>query len=207
MRKPIKCFIPIALSCIVSFSNAQVMNKGDHSLNIYYGYSVFRSYYINVAELIAEDENLDYSISTTGPFGLMYEYMLADVIGLGGELGYSASEFNWVMDGVDINFNPAKWNYKVNFATTRVQMRFNLHLIKNEHFDTYLLFNVGYRRTKFTVDTDDPFYIPEYSVPFFFPIGVKSGLGVRYFFLKNIGLNAEFAIGSPIISGGLSVRF
>jgi hypothetical protein len=207
MRKPVAYLSLLLLSFLMSVSTAQVMNKGNHSVNVYYGYSVFRSYYINVAELIAEDENLDYSISTTGPFGLMYEYMVADVIGLGGELGYSASEFNWVMEGVDVNLDPAKWNYKVNFATTRIQMRLNFHMIKSDHFDTYILFNAGYRNTKFTVDTDDPFYVPEFKVPLFFPIGVKMGLGVRYFFIKNIGLNAEFALGSPMVSGGLSIRF
>jgi len=189
------------------FLTSQVMTKGNQSVNLYYGYSVFRAYYINVAELIAKEENIEYSINTKGPYGLVYEYMVADVIGLGGEVGYAATELNWILDGVDINLNPTKWNYKANFATTRVQLRLNFHIVKNNYFDTYILFNAGYRSTKFNINTDDPFYIPEVSVPLFFPIGVKMGLGVRYFFLKNIGLNAEFAVGSPMLSGGISVRF
>jgi hypothetical protein len=41
----------------------------------------------------------------------------------------------------------------------------------------------------------------------FIPLGIKPGVGFRYFFTKNIGINTEVALGMPVFNGGLSVKF
>ena len=35
------------------------------------------------------------------------------------------------------------------------------------------------------------------------PFGFKPGLGLRYFFTENFGLNVELALGTPLLGGGV----
>ena len=52
-----------------------------------------------------------------------------------------------------------------------------------------------------------PYYDESVSWGGFIPFGIKPGLGLRYFFAGPIGLNIEIAAGTPVMCGGLSLRF
>lgn len=83
--------------------------------------------------------------------------------------------------------------------------RANFHFTNSEKFDAYGFVSAGYRGSSITFTSNDPNAIKSsYS---FIPFGLKPGVGFRYFFTDNIGINAEIAIGTPVMGGGLSFKF
>jgi opacity protein-like surface antigen len=184
-------------------SQEKAMVKGENSINIYYGVSLSKSLYTAVASSGAED----LKVSGIGPVGIMYEHMLSDVVGLGAEFGYSSLKVGWTIE--DYNFSTGKtdlYTYEYKFSTIRAMVRANFHFLKVPNFDMYGLVSMGYRQTTFNFTTTDPYFTgSSFKSPI--PFGLKPGLGMRYFFTDNIGLNIEIAAGTPVMGGGLSLRF
>jgi hypothetical protein len=177
---------------------------GDHSFNLYYGASLVNS----VFKGLAGSNATDITYKGFGNLGIMYEYIFAEGIGFGAELGYSKTTlaYNYT---VEVPGTSKVENYTSNwqFTNLRAMMRFNFHFVKREQLDVYALMSMGYRKTIFTGKTNDPDGISGTAFPSVFPVGLKPGMGIRLFITKNIGINAELAIGTPIISGGLSFKF
>jgi opacity protein-like surface antigen len=183
-------------------SEEKAMVKGEMSINVYYGYSVSRGLYTAVAA-----SGADYKVKGVGPVGLMYEYMLSDVVGLGAEVGYASTTVSW--EDSYYNYSTKKdetYSYEWKFSTIRAMARANFHFLKIPSFDMYGLVSVGYRKTAYTFTSSDANYVA-YNFNSPIPFGFKPGLGMRYFFTDNIGINLEIAAGTPVLGGGLSVRF
>lgn len=77
------------------------------------------------------------------------------------------------------------------------------HFSRNrKRFDGYITYGFGlnYKRT---TGLDDGL-VKNYT-----PLGLafRAGLGMNYFFTKNIGINLACRLGGPAISGGISVKF
>jgi hypothetical protein len=184
-------------------NSSNVLSKGKSTINIYYGYNVFTSIYTAVATSAA----LGTTVKSVGPVGVVYEYMISDKIGLGGEVGYSKTSVSYNETFTDYMGNSSTYNYQWNFSTIRAMVRLNIHFFQNDKFDIYYLTSMGYRATSFSFSTNEPNYGASVSFKSPIPFGIKPGLGFRFFFTKNIGLNLEMAIGTPIIGGGLSFKF
>ena len=191
----------LLLGITISNIHAQALKKDGNSVNIYYGINVFTSFYKSVAD---QSGVTGVKVSGMGPVGIVYEHMMTDNIGLGGEIGYAKTTVEY-KDSYDPT-SAILYDYRYNFTTIRAQLRLNLHFAKSENFDAYMLFNAGYRNMSATFESNDPLAIEE-SVSSFVPIGIKIGLGIRYFFTDNIGIHTEIALGSPLIGGGLSFKF
>jgi hypothetical protein len=186
---------------------AQPLKKGQNSINVYYGVSIVRTFYTNYFEAI--DQNV--KISGLGPIGLVYEHMVTDKIGVGGEFGYATTKATYTDSFEEYNFNTntfntVTYNYKATATTIRAQLRMNVHFTNSDKFDAYGFMSAGYRGLNWSFESNDPSLTSE-TFPTLVPFGVKIGLGLRYFFTENIGIQTEIALGSPAFSGGLAFKF
>lgn len=184
-------------SCLQT--NAQTFEKGQSSINLYYGVTLINTF----VKTFASASQINVQASALGPMGVTYEYLLTNRIGLGIEAGYSKSEIKYQEEDMILG---VLYSFKINSTYTRVQLRTNLHVLNSKSFDIYILANLGYSGISNSYVTDDPYFIPDFKAKAVV-LGVKAGLGFRYFFSKYVGLHSELAIGTPIFSGGLSVRF
>ncbi len=185
-------------------SEERAVKKGDNTVNVYYGYSLTKS----IIKAVIPDSIKDVTVTGLGPIGLVYEHLITDGIGLGLELSYSSAALNYQNEGVDPQSNTVKlYDWKLKVATTRIFVRANFHFAKSDKFDAYFLVGAGYKSRTYSYDTNDPNYKGDKVNLTFIPYGFKPGLGFRYFFTPYFGINAELAIGTPLMSGGLTVKF
>ncbi|MBA3663692.1 MAG: hypothetical protein H0W61_05735 [Bacteroidetes bacterium] len=187
-------------------SSDRAVSKGKNIINVYYGVNLLTSFYKNLATTTASDVK----VKGVGPIGLVYEHMVTDGIGLGAEISYASTTLTYVDKSTNQSTGTVNnYNWELKFATTRAMFRANFHFAKSEKFDAYFLISAGYRGTTFTVNSNDPsFNKSVYVIPRVLPpYGFKPGLGFRYFFTDNIGINAEIAIGTPVMCGGLTFKF
>ncbi|HOZ88478.1 MAG TPA: hypothetical protein PL029_12010 [Bacteroidia bacterium] len=188
-----------------SKNKENIMHEGVNTINFYYGVTISTPIY----KALAANSATDIKFKQIGPLGIVYEHLMSDNVGLGVELGYSKLTMTYEESYVNGNGNTVERNFATwEFTTMRAMVRVNIHLVESEHFDTYFLVSAGYRKVDWAIRFSDPNYnqaVSSYRTPF--PVGVKPGLGVRYFFTDNMGLNLELALGTPIMCGGLSFRF
>lgn len=197
MKKLLCAFLLIHL--FHQTSRAQSLQKGDNTINLYYGVSLSNA----IIKAFASVDQLNLQTSSQGPVGLVYEYMLTNGIGLGAEFGYLKGEFSFQEQ---IPFTNQLYDYEFNYTSIRAQLRSNFHFIRRESFNAYALVSLGANSLKYTYVTNDPFYIPDIDLSIL-ALSFKTGLGLRYFFTQNIGLHLELALGAPVLCGGLSVKF
>jgi hypothetical protein len=187
-----------------SSESDNVVSKGKNTINLYYGYSVFGS----VSNSAFGSTAIGLTTTNFGPIGIVYEHLVTDKLGLGVEFGYAKSSVKYSITDIDPNTgNDATYSASYSRTLLRIQARFNYHFIQSEKFDGYMLINAGYRGATNTFSTTDPNSSYSITLPNFVPVGIKVGVGFRYFFTKAIGINAEIALGTPIMSGGLSFKF
>lgn len=199
----------LACFCLHPIAHAQstdqetkAIRKGDNTINIYYGTNLLSRVYKSVAAATAEN----IQAKTLGPIGLVYEHLLTDAIGLGAEFGYSHTRVEYEDLYSSAGSQPVFYNFTLDFTTIRAMVRANFHFADAEKFDAYGLISAGFRGTQFSYTTNSP-YNEGLSYRSVFPVGIKPGLGLRYFFTKNFGLNMEVALGTPLLCGGLSFKF
>jgi hypothetical protein len=182
----------------------RAIHEGENSINLYYGTNLLAGIYKSVAASTAEN----IKVRSMGPIGLVYEHMLTSVIGLGAELGYARTTLEYRDASVYyVNGQPVSYDYSLSFTTYRAMVRANFHFAESDKFDAYGLVSGGYRSTSFTYTTGNPYDNSRLNYKSIFPFGVKPGLGLRYFFTPNIGINLEMALGTPLLCGGLSFKF
>lgn len=183
----------------------RALSEGNSSVNLFYGANLLTSFYKGLASQNA----VDVKVTGVGPVGLMYEYMVTDGVGLGVEASYASTSLSYIDPSTDANGLVTNYQWNLKFATTRAFFRANFHFTKSEKFDGYFFVAGGYRGSSFTVSSTDPTFVKEdYKLPRVVPpYGFKPGLGFRYFFTDNIGINMEIAIGTPVMGGGLSFKF
>jgi outer membrane protein W len=85
---------------------------------------------------------------------------------------------------------------------------FNYHFLEsNDNLDAYFMVGAGYGNRSFTFSSTDPNYT-EASVKSIIPVASRIGVGMRYFFTDNIGLNLAIGFGQGgLVNGGLSLKF
>jgi hypothetical protein len=182
--------------------------EGDNSVNIYYGTNLLGEVTKRVITA-ALSSSLDIIVKSSGTYGLVYEHLITDVIGLGAEFGYSKTKLDFNYGGFYNQINQfIPYYYSIDITTIRGMARANFHFVKQEKFDVYGLVSAGLRLTNIKQETSDPnvqYTLNSRSASV--SVGVKPGLGFRYFFVPNFGLNLELAIGTPLACGGLSFKF
>jgi len=201
-----KIIISTLLLCVgINNTKAQttgIATKGNNIVNVYYGVNLFTAFIKNA---VTNAQATDVSVKSFGPVGLVYEHLVVDKIGLGFEAGYGSTTVGFKDVSTDYNGQVTTYNYEYKFTTTRIMFRANFHFNNAEKFDAYGFVSAGYRGSNLTFTSNDP-NAAKASISFI-PFGIKPGIGLRYFFTENIGLNLEIAAGTPIMSGGLSFKF
>lgn len=193
------------LSSLLKF-NAQTLRQSNVTINAYYGYNVFTNFVRTLGQASnsgALPHNMQ--ISSTGPVGITGEYLLNNMVGIGGEIGYSQTKLVYDLEGSDNLGVINNYNYVWTVSTTRLMGRVNFHFGDNQNFDVYPFIGAGLRLTSTRLKTNDP-NLPLQLKANFFPFGVKPGLGLRYFFTPNFGIHTELALGTPLISAGISFK-
>ncbi len=180
---------------------AQAVEEGNLVFDGYYGFpnlytSVFKAAYANTGS------ELDLNVGGAGPFGLRFEYLITDKIGLGLDIGISSSFVSWKEEDV---FNDLV-SYDYSTRKIGALVCFNYHFLDNDKFDLFSTVGVGYSSRSFNFSSTDPYYEP-ITVSSIIPVGFKGGLGMRYFFTDNIGANLQLGFGhGGILNGGLTFK-
>lgn len=184
--------------------NAQAVEEGNILFDVYYGFpnlygTTFKGLYAD------SGTEQDVKIRSLGPIGLRGEYMMSDKIGLGLDIGFN----NTVLTFTEFDSFDNK-DYEYTFKTQKIgaMVTFNFHFLEsNDNLDAYFMVGAGYGNRSFTFESTDPNYVDD-SVDGIIPVASRVGVGMRYFFTDNIGLNLSLGLGQGgLVNGGLSVKF
>ncbi|MEJ6799038.1 MAG: OmpW family outer membrane protein [Crocinitomicaceae bacterium] len=186
----------------IMFSNtasAQALEEGNLVFDVYYGFPNLYTTVFKAAYTQGTEEGL--SISGIGPVGFRAEYLLADKIGLGLDIGFNNTKVSYTETGLIED-------YTYDFSTKKigVLLTFNYHFIDNDQVDFYGVFGVGYGNRTFSFESSDPSYT-QAEISSLIPIAARIGVGVRYFLTDNLGINVAAGFGQGgILNAGLSVK-
>ncbi|PWL29442.1 MAG: hypothetical protein DCO96_06675 [Fluviicola sp. XM-24bin1] len=191
-----------AIFMVGGSANAQAVEQGNMIIDAYYGFpnlytNVFKTAYAN------SGTEIDLKIGGIGPVGGRFEYMVADKIGVGLDVGFNNSNITYFEDqGAN--------RYEYDFSTQKLgfMATFNYHFLQNvDMVDAYVMFGAGYGNRTFTFASTDPNYV-ESSVESLIPVASRIGVGMRYFFTDNIGLNLGLGFGQGgLVNAGISAKF
>lgn len=205
LKKIISCAALAAVAVCIqpNTANAQAVEEGNILFDVYYGFpnlygTTFKKAYANSGA----EENV--KIKSLGPIGLRGEYMMSDKIGLGLDIGFNNTTLTYTeFDSYDNK------DYEYTFKTQKIgaMVTFNFHFLEsNDNLDAYFMVGAGYGNRSFTFESTDPDYTDD-SVDGIIPVASRVGVGMRYFFTDNIGLNLNLGLGQGgLINGGLSIK-
>ncbi len=174
-------------------------------VSAYYGINIFTSA-LKTAYQNTGSTQTDFKIKGVGPVGGNFEYLMTDKIGLGVDVYYANTAISWNDIGYDANNQKVMYNYKVSVPRVGVLARANFHFSNSDDFDAYGILAMGYKNLSYKFETNDPSYKGN-KVNGLIPVAMKLGVGFRYFFTDNFGLNGEMALGTPLLAGGISLKF
>jgi hypothetical protein len=189
-------------------SNAQI-EQGKVLVDVYYGFPNFYTAVLKAANSNAVNSGSQLNITSKGigPVGIRGEYMVTDRLGLGLDMHYQSSTFQYNSNGTDVNGNTVLYNY--NFTTSKIVVMpsFKFHFLEEEKMDLYLQVAAGYGHRTFKTTSTNPDYINSPKISGLVPVSFRVACGYRYFFTENIGINLALGIGGPLISAGLALKF
>lgn len=146
-------------------------------------------------------------------YGGRFEYLLADNFGVGADINYEVSGFNYDYDsqtGVDGLGNPIYSTYNVDYRAKklRIMARLNYHFIQNDRLDVYSGFAGGYKSVNRNTQTTDPNFNDSELTGALIPVTLRLAIGTRVYFTDNIGAMIELgAFGGALLQFGISAKF
>ena len=184
-------------------ANAQAVDEGNVLIDVYSGgpnlfTSVIKGAYTNAGGTY---ENV--KIGGLPCLGLRVGYMVTDRISIGIDANYTSTVVTYSeASGSNV------YDYTLSIPRIRAMARFEFHFGSSDKFDFYMPVGVGYSSIKYNYTTTDPDGGSLPSVRNLIPVAFRYGIGGRYFFTDNIGLNLELGLGGgPILEGGLAFKF
>ena len=189
------------------------INQGDFIIDAFYGYPYVLGNAIKEAfkpSNNAVNNTNVISITNLNHIGAKFEYMVTEDIGLGLEYTFASVYMNYYNENTTTNGLIVKGFYDASLTKQRILGRVNFHYATTAHFDPYASIGAGYKKS--VLKTNNPFGIElvdtfNAGILNAFPVSFRLGVGLRYFFNNNIGLNIEAGIGGPLVQGGLTVKF
>lgn len=153
-------------------------------------------------------------------FGGRVEYLLSDDFGIGADINYEVSGFNYndtrsVYNESTMSYVDQKYNYDYKAKKFRAMMRLTYHFVQNERVDAYTAFAGGYKGITRTTESNDPSFDDSSEGGLFssgnngaiFPISLRLAVGTRIYFTDNIGAHFELGLfGGSILQFGVSVK-
>ncbi|MFM9986624.1 MAG: hypothetical protein ACKVOK_15390 [Flavobacteriales bacterium] len=205
MSKKIILLLAMVWLTSSQFITAQAFEEGQNNVSIGYGYEVF-----SVKKFFTTYEGYDdFTVTGFGPIVLKYEHGISDKIGFGLNVGYGTAKVSWTDSylSTDENGNDVTKTYTYDYKFNKItaQARLNWHLGDNDKLDPYLGFGIGYKSSKWTLETNDDFF-DELTFKGL-PISMSASVGCRYYFTDNIGIFGEIGMGHGFMQGGLQIKF
>lgn len=185
-----------------------VVRKGNFILDPYYGAPNFGKSLLK--NITFNNQNINSTgAGGLGPMGVRAEYMLADKFGLGIDFIFNSTKLGLTYDSLySDNTLYRRYQGELAMKRIRVQLRFNYHFISTNKMDAYVGIGAGSNTRIWSVTNTDPNYQFEKGKVkgTLLPFSMRAAVGLRYYFIPNLGLNAEIGIGGPLVSAGVSVK-
>ncbi len=217
-----KIIIKIMTVVLLVYSNsvvkAQDTNKDDEKcvkqgkfiIDAYYGYPYLFGSYI---QQIANSNYNNVQVTNLNHLGGKFEYMLNKTIGLGIDYTYASSiakysETNSVyQNGVYTNVTS---NYTAKIIKQRMLAKINIHFATSKYLDPYATGGIGYKNSLVSSNNpNDQVNVNDLNNSFLniLPVAFRLGIGLRYYFIENLGVCVEAGIGGPLVQAGISGKF
>lgn len=199
-------FLLMGTLFLAANANAQAVQRGNVNIDAYYGFPNFGK---TLTKNISDNNETVGKVRGLGPLGVRAEYMLADKFGLGIDFIYNSLSSDITYDSL----NNDQTLYRTYHGTAsmqriRVQLRFNYHFVSTEKLDVYTGIGAGTNTRIWKVKSTDPGYkFNSIATGTLLPMSMRLAVGMRYFFIPNLGVNAEIGIGGPLVSVGISAKF
>ncbi len=185
-----------AFALCVTSVNAQSFEKGKTIITGGYGFGN-----LTKAVLKAYQDEAGYKANSLGPIFAKVEYGVSDKVGIGINVAHIGIGASYQSTDGEGNTTTEKFKWK----NTSVLARLNLHFAKSEKLDAYWGAGLGYRfgSWKWESESQDM----SQDIPVVNPFGFETTIGVRYYFIPNLGVYAEAGIAKAPIQFGLSAAF
>jgi hypothetical protein len=203
--------------CFGSALNAQTpVEQGNFIIDAYAGIPNWANaiLYNNVEPDENQSNVQDYKVNGSMlSYGGRFEYMVADNMGVGADVNYEVSGFNYDYDavtGYDGSGNPIYSTYNIDYRAKklRIMARLNYHFVQNDRVDVYSGFAGGYKSVNRVTETTDPSYDDSELNGALIPVSFRLAIGTRVYFTDNIGAMVELgAFGGALFQFGLSAKF
>jgi opacity protein-like surface antigen len=205
------CFKLTAQDSLKTKNSELCIEKGKFVIDAFYGMPYLTGSVIKTV-LDNSTGSTVASISNLNHIGGKFEYMINDNIGLGLEYTYAAvsAKYNYVRNYTNNNQNfTVLESYNAKLTKQRLLVRVNFHFNTTEKLDVYGTAGLGYKKSQLKTDNlYNTLEVISFNTSInLVPISIRGGIGMRYFFTQNIGINAELGIGGPLIQAGLTGKF
>jgi len=146
-------------------------------------------------------------------YGGRFEYMISDNMGVGADVNYEVSGFNYDYDTVvynatTTNYDPVTYNLDYRAKKLRAMFRLNYHFVQNDRVDAYAGFAGGYKYVNRVYTTSNPNGYDDNLSGALIPVAFRIAIGTRVYFTDNIGAMVELgAFGGALLQFGVSAKF
>lgn len=149
-------------------------------------------------------------------YGGRFEYMVAENLGIGADLNYEVSGFNFdyddeVLDTATMTMNTVAMNYDYKAKKLRAMIRLNYHFVQNDRVDAYAGFAGGYKnviRVAYEENRTSGERTEVDGPKALIPVTLRLAIGTRVYFTENIGAMVELgAFGGALLQFGISAKF
>ena len=195
---------------------AQAVEEGNILVDVYAGYgtafnALFRTAYQGL--------DTDSKLSSIDAIGVRAEYLFADKFGVGVDITYSSikivdpySSFAYTYDGSGNITGSTTKTYEQTTSSRKigVMATMNYHFLNNDKIDAYTNLGVGYKNRSYKYESTDPTNASATTIGVgtLLPLALRVGVGMRYFFTDNFGLNMNVGLGQGgWVNGGVSLKF
>jgi len=179
-----KLFLTVmATIAIAAGANAQLFQEGSKMLHL--GIGVGSPYVYSGSDL------------SIPPIHASFEYGIKEKIGIGGLIGYTASEYN-------TTFFSSSYSWKFSYLV--IGARGAYHFLNNEKMDAYAGLMLAYNSASAKFESSDPDLERLVSEPSVGGVTLGAFLGGRYMFNEKIGAFAELGYNISWLSVGLNVK-
>ena len=186
------------------------VKQGKFIIDAYYGYPYLFGSYI---QQIATTNYNNVQVTNLNHLGGKFEYMLNKMVGLGIDYTYASSiakysETNSVFqNGVSTNVTS---DYTAKIIKQRMLAKINIHFATSKYLDPYATGGIGYKNSLVSSNNpNDQINVNDLNNSFLniLPVAFRLGIGLRYYFIENLGVCVEAGIGGPLVQAGLSEKF
>lgn len=188
------------------------VGKGKFIMDAFYGYPYFVGKYVKT--VVSQSGSGNINVTNLNHLGFKFEYMLNKMIGLGLEYTYASVTAKYVETNSVYNNNTnmyenQNFNYTVGINKQRLLAKINIHFATSKFLDPYATGGIGYKQTNvYSNNINDQQSVNDVDNALnILPVAFRLGIGMRYYFIKNLGIGVEAGIGGPLIQAGISGKF